>query len=113
MHFKDDKVAGYQLFRESLALMPTVNALSAMIDAPGTTITQAEEYVRQVLELDPDNDHARASLGVRHALHGRSRYGRNLLKEAQRWGEPYASDLLSNMIVRLILLGRLIIRLGF
>jgi len=93
-HFRDDAETAYRLYRESLEIMPTVNVLNAMIDAPGTSIAQAEDYVRQVLEIDPNNDHARALLGVRHGLHGRSRHGLKLLQGAHTWSEPYATDML-------------------
>lgn len=113
LHFKDDKDGAYRLYHESRAITPTINVLTAMIDAPGTDHAMAEQYLQQALELNPNNDHARASLGARHALRGRSSYGLKLLREARTWGETYASDLLSDPITCFILLGRMVIRLGF
>ncbi len=113
LHFRDDQGGAERLYRESLALMATVDVLTAMIDAPGTDHALAEEYVRKVLELDPNNDHARARLGARHALRGRSGYGLKLLRDARTWGEPYASDQLNHPYFRVIALGRLVMRLGF
>ena len=46
---------------------------------PGTSTAQAEAYIQQVLELNPNNDHARAVLGFRHEVHGRSSCGLKLL----------------------------------
>jgi hypothetical protein len=110
--FRQDLETGYRLYRESLAITPTVNALSALISDPAANHASADAAFRQVLALDPDNDHARAVLGVRHALQGRSRHGMKLLQAARSWGEPYATDLLENPALRKRLIQRLILRLG-
>jgi hypothetical protein len=110
--FRQDVETGYRLYRESLAITPTVNALSALISDPAANHASADASFRQVLALDPDNDHARAVLGVRHALRGRSRHGMKLLQAARSWGEPYATDLLENPALRKRLIQRLILRLG-
>ncbi|WP_161883558.1 hypothetical protein [Deinococcus alpinitundrae] len=112
LHFKDDKDGAYRLYQESLTIMPTIHVLTAMIDAPDTDNAMAEGYLEQVLELDPNNDHARARLGVRHGLRGRSAYGLKLLRDAWTWGDPYASDV-HNTFTHHLMLGRMVFRLGF
>jgi len=114
-YFEKDQGEADRLYLESLAVMPTLPALCYMIDRPGTNMAKAEDYARQALELDPSNNSVRTTLGVWHAVHGRSSRGLKLLKETRTWGDPVATDFFRfrSPVAQLFVYGRLIIRLGF
>ncbi|ULH17894.1 hypothetical protein MF271_23250 (plasmid) [Deinococcus sp. KNUC1210] len=116
LHFLNDAARGFSLYRQSIALTPTISAYLGMMEAPSNDPTNplanVDTYAQLVLDMDPDNDHARARWGAAHALSGRSWYGLKVLRHARMWGETYAADQLRQPGFRRYTLFRVLARLG-
>ncbi|ULH15528.1 hypothetical protein MF271_16700 [Deinococcus sp. KNUC1210] len=116
LHFKNNAALGFALYRQSIALSPTITAYLGMMaapsDDPANPLANVDTYAQLVLDLDPDNDHARARWGAAHAMEGRSWHGLKLLRHARSWGETYAADQLRHPGFRRFAVLRVLFRLG-
>lgn len=111
-HFQNDSVRALGLYRSSLEVQPTVPGHAGLVDWE-VGLKEADEHARKALALNPNNDSVRAMSGALHAQFGRSRYGLQMLLEARRWGDPFASDLVSDQVFMTMVGLRAVRRLGF